>query len=391
MVVVYAILSILLTLSILQLVMALNFKSQLIRGTNFDEEQELVPLLASIVLSVRGCDPTLRHSLIGLLDQDYENYEIHVVVDNRVDTAWKVVHEIKEEFDLDHRLTIHEMREPLETCGLKCSALIQALDAIHEDSTYLVLLDADVKPHRTWLSSCIRPLQADAGIGVVTGNQWFEPLGESTGTLIRSLWNAGAIVPTAMYANPWAGTCAMRVDDVHRSGLDLLWRKSVVDDGPIRDAMTPLGLRVHFEPSLIMINREHCSTEYVGRYISRMLTWSKLYEKTFINTVVHAAISNGAFCRHGRLPVRPFGNTTMVLGRHGVRCDFIEFHDLAVRLPFGSSWGSSWDRCRIRINFVIDFQVALDECAGPLHPVPLWSFMHSRHACSPGQMARDYL
>ena len=230
-----------------------------------------------------------------MLDQDYENYEIHVVVDNRVDTAWKVVHEIKEEFDLDHRLTIHEMREPLETCGLKCSALVQALDSISSHSEYLVLLDADVTPHRTWLSSCIRPLAADPGIGVVTGNQWFEPTGEKTGTLLRSLWNAGAIVPTAMYANPWAGTCAMRVSDVQRSGLDLLWRKSVVDDGPIRAAMTPLGLRVHFEPSLIMINREQCSTEYVGRYVSRMLTWSKLYEKTFVNTVVHACISNGVF------------------------------------------------------------------------------------------------
>ena len=248
--------------------------------------------LASIVLSDRGCDPGLKQTLIRLLQQDYSNYEINLVVDHRKDNAWQVVHEVKEQFDDQRRLTIHEMTKPLKTCGLKCSSLLQGIDNIHPNSKYLVLIDADVTPHASWLSQLIAPLN-NKKIGVVTGNQWFEPTQDNIGSMVRSLWYAGALVPTAIYANPWAGSFAMRMEDVHRSKLPKIWRKAIVDDGPIRQALQPLGLGIHFCPSLIMINRERCTIGFVCRYISRILTWSKMYEPTFLNTVLHCVSTVG--------------------------------------------------------------------------------------------------
>lgn len=242
--------------------------------------------LASIVLSVRGCDPGLKRALIQLLQQDYENYEVHLVVDHRSDSAWEVVHQVQRAYDEHCRLTIHEMTKPLKTCGLKCSSLLQGFGNIHPNSKYLVLIDSDVTPHASWLSQLIAPL-SDKKIGVVTGNQWFEPDASNAGSLLRSLWNAGALVPTAIYSNPWAGTFAMRMRDVRRARLTKIWRKSIVDDGPIRQALKPLGLNIHFCPSLIMINREKCTFGFVHRYVTRMLTWSKMYEPTFLNTLIH--------------------------------------------------------------------------------------------------------
>jgi cellulose synthase/poly-beta-1,6-N-acetylglucosamine synthase-like glycosyltransferase len=242
--------------------------------------------LASVILSVRGCDPGLRMTLIQLLSQDYDNFEIHLIVDHRSDRAWQLVHEVKREFDVNGRLTIHEMTRPLKTCGLKCSALLQGLDNIHPNSKYLVLIDADVVPPATWLRQLIAPL-SDRKIGVVTGNQWFEPADNSVGSLLRSLRYAGALVPTAIYSNPWAGTFAMRMRDVRRARLPKIWRKSIVDDGPIRQALKPLGLQIHFAPALIMVNRERCTLKFVCEYVARTLTWSKMYEPTFLNTIVH--------------------------------------------------------------------------------------------------------
>ena len=243
-------------------------------------------------MSVRGCDPTLRESLSAILHQDYPDYDVHLVVDHRGDSAWSVVHEVQERFDHCGRLTIHEMRQPVDTCGLKCNALVQALEHFDPETEYLVLMDADVTPHETWLRDVTAPL-LDPGIGVVTGNQWFEPHEQATvGSLLRSLWNAGAIVPTAIFNNPWAGTFAMRMKDVEAANLADVWRRSAVDDGPIRHAIAPLGLKIKFQPSLIMVNREECTFDYVNHYVTRMLTWSKLYEKTFINTVVHAVFTN---------------------------------------------------------------------------------------------------
>lgn len=248
----------------------------------------------AVVISVRGCDPTLGDSIRGILNQDYENYVVHLVIDHQTDPAWEYVHEIKMKHDQRDVLAIHEMQNPPETCSLKCHSIVQALARIDDESKIIAFLDADVSPHATWISELTGPLE-DPSIGAVTGCQWFEPpVPAGIGSLVRSAWNGGAMVPTIHYANPWAGSFAMRVDDIHQSNLSEIWSRSAVDDGPIREAISRLGLKIEFAPSLIMVNREPCSLAYVNRWVTRMLTWSRLYEKTFYLTAIHALFSNVA-------------------------------------------------------------------------------------------------
>ena len=234
---------------------------------------------AAVIMSVRGCDPSLRDSLLGVLNQVYGDYSVHVVVDHQTDQAWDFVHHLRSDHDPNNILTIHELRDPLETCSLKCHAIVQALENVSEDTKIIAFLDADVTPHPKWLSELTGPFR-DPTVGAVTGNQWFEPDSfASIGSLARSAWNAGSMVLTIIFRNPWAGSFAMRAEDVRRSGLVDTWKRSVVDDGPIRQAVNGLGLKIQFVPSMIMINREPCSFSYVNRWVTRMLTWSRLYEK----------------------------------------------------------------------------------------------------------------
>jgi glycosyltransferase involved in cell wall biosynthesis len=247
---------------------------------------------AAVIMSVRGCDPSLKDSLEGILRQRYKSYEVHLVVDHRTDQAWEFVHEIKARLDTQNVLRIHEMQNPRETFSLKCHAIVQALTHVSEHVTYIALLDADVTPHETWLAAIIGPLD-DATIGGVTGNQWFEPRAMAgVGSVTRSTWNGGALVPTVFFSNPWAGSFAMRKSDLEKAGLAEIWSHSVVDDGPIKKAINDIGLRVEFAPSLIMVNRESCTFGYVNRWVTRMLTWSRLYEPTFFLSIIHAAFSN---------------------------------------------------------------------------------------------------
>lgn len=84
----------------------------------------------------------------------------------------------------------------------------------------------------------------------------------------------------------------MRRSDLFDSKLVSAWRESMVDDGPIRQALNSLGKRIVFAPSLVMVNREECSLRYTLGWSVRMLTWSRLHEPTFWITIVHAAFSN---------------------------------------------------------------------------------------------------
>lgn len=244
---------------------------------------------AAVVLSVRGRDPTLPTTLTNLIQQDYESLQIHVIFDHPADEAWDGVREVVREHDRQGRCHLHTLAAIPKDCGLKCAAIAQVVRQL-VGVEVVATIDADVAPHPTWLRELVAPL-ADSSIGVATGNHWFEPEATNAGSLVRSLWNAGALIPTSFFGNPWGGACAMRLVDIHQSGLLEAWEKSIVDDGPIRQACAKLKQRIVFLPSLIMINRERCSLAFCANYMSRILTWSRVYENAFRWTVAHLLVN----------------------------------------------------------------------------------------------------
>ena len=108
---------------------------------------------------------------------------------------------------------------------------------------------------------------------------------------MRSLFNAGALVPTVWFQNPWAGAMALRCETIASANLIQRWRESAVDDGPVTAAIKPLGLISVIVPSLIQINRENCDVGFFGKWLTRTLTWSRMFEPTFWLTVFNAFAS----------------------------------------------------------------------------------------------------
>ncbi len=246
--------------------------------------------ICAVLMSIRGNDPFLAETLRSLATQDYPEMSIHLVVDGNFEHVEKMVNGWKSSGTLRHPLIVEPLNSPLATCGLKCSALLQALNKVPEAAEVIALIDADVVPRSTWLRDLVAPF-ADQQIGAVTGGQWFEPAwNHKHGSWIRSLWNAGSIVPTSVLAHPWAGSFAIRRRDFESADLQRLWQTTIVDDGPIARAMHQIGSKIAFEPRLISVNREDCGIAYSAHYIGRMLTWSRWYERAFINTVIHAMV-----------------------------------------------------------------------------------------------------
>jgi len=277
--------------ALIQLSIAISFGRWFSKKTLKTDSQSEQAMTA-VIMSVRGCDPTFEDSLIGVLQQKYTHFQIHLVVDHLDDPAWEVANRIKSKFDPDDRLLIHAMKTPRDTCSLKCHSITQAAEHLTKETEFVAFLDADVAPHETWLAELTGPLQ-DKEIGGVTGSQWFEPpVPSGSGSLIRSVWNAGALVFSVYFANPWAGSFAIRKSTLESSNLISIWKNSIVDDGPLKKAIQDQGLKIEFAPSLIMINRELCSASYANRWVTRMLTWSRLYEDTFFLSVIHACFSN---------------------------------------------------------------------------------------------------
>ena len=234
-----------------------------------------------IVISVRGADPTLADAVRSLLSQDFRDYKLCVVVDNESDPANAVLKNVANE----SRLLIRHLQNPLSTCTLKCSAIAEGVEHILEidpEVKYFVMVDADSNPPPNMMATLIGALHSNPKVGLASGNQWFEPESPAnTGSMVRSMWYAGAFFFSMLFQNPWAGAYAMRASDIRKTGLIDVWRKSAVDDGPLKNLFADHGLSCHSLPSMVMVNREQCTLRFVTRWMTRILTWSRIHEPAF--------------------------------------------------------------------------------------------------------------
>jgi len=114
------------------------------------------------ILCLRGTDPSLRESLVQLVNQDYPDFEVHLVIDHPDDPSVNVVESIRDELN-PANLRVTFLEERRETCSLKCSALVQSINQLDESVEVVALMDADTRPHATWLRELAAPIDPTWG------------------------------------------------------------------------------------------------------------------------------------------------------------------------------------------------------------------------------------
>ena len=282
----YAIvLSIVLVLSlIVQFLLAAGFVRRLKRNRQPMIGDDDAPT-AVVVLCLRGGDPFLEKCIDGLVSQDYPRFRVCFLVDSECDPAIAILKSTLSKHAFKN-YEIQTLKNPLTTCSLKCSSLIQAIEGLDASVAFVALLDADTVPHRTWLRELATAL-VPADVGAATGNRWYMPELLSTGAMVRYLWNAAAVVQMYFYQIAWGGTLAIKVDSIRRAGLLERWRKSLCEDTMLRKQLATIGQHVSFVPSLMMVNREVCTLGAFVEWVQRQLLVARLYHPLWIAVVGH--------------------------------------------------------------------------------------------------------
>lgn len=240
---------------------------------------------AAVILCLRGMDPFLPRCLAAIAQQDYPRFEVRVVVDRQGDPAWSAV----ERAIADHpscAMTVTPLEARQETCSLKCSSLVQAATDIGDRVQFLAQLDADTIPHRSWLRELATAL-ADEHIGAATGNRWYMPEDADWGSLVRYLWNAAAVVQMYWYRIAWGGTLAVKTSVIREAKLLERWSHALCEDTMLYTQLRPVGQRIAFVPSLMMINRESCDLPGFAAWVSRQLLTARLYHPGWPAVVAH--------------------------------------------------------------------------------------------------------
>ncbi len=241
---------------------------------------------AAILLCLRGADPFLGQCLTRLLDQDYPDYELHVVVDSPKDPSQSILRPFKS----NPRLRVSVLKDPAENCSLKCSSIVQAVQELDPSVEVIALCDADSTPHRTWLAELVAPHACDK-VGVTTGNRWYDPPRASGGSIVRYLWNVPTSINMILLRIAWGGSLAIRRRVIDETGLLEKWSTALCEDTMLFSVLRRHGYRQVFVPSVLMVNRESCTFSDLMQWIPRQLLTAKLYHPSWPATVGYGIIS----------------------------------------------------------------------------------------------------
>ena len=252
-----------------------------------------------ILFPLRGADPSLPVCLEKVLTQDYPDYFVRFILDSAHDPALPYIESALAQWGQAEAGTLRGeikiMPEPLSTCALKCSAHLHGIADLDTSFAVLAVLDADTNPPADWLMRLVEPL-SDSRFTASTGMRWYIPergdsVAPSSGSVVRYLWNAAAIVMQYIYKIPWGGSMAFRRELLSDSTLPKLWRHAFTDDNPVAMAVREVDGQIAIVPSLFLANRESCGLRSFHRWVQRQMLMNKLYTPVWW-AIVGQAVAN---------------------------------------------------------------------------------------------------
>jgi hypothetical protein len=150
----------------------------------------------------------------------------------------------------------------------------------------LAFLDADLRIGRDYLRDLVAPL-ADSAVGATTGAPWYLPLTGRAGSVLRSIWGAGALPILADVKRNYAAGAANALTRAAfiEGGVALRMKYAVSDTFAITNAMRQLGRRIEFVPRCLVIAPDDSSCLETLKWTNRQTTISRVYSPPFWWTV----------------------------------------------------------------------------------------------------------
>ncbi len=235
--------------------------------------------LVTIIVPCRGLDAGLEENLRALVEQDYPDYEVIFVVDDKNDEAVRVIEEISRKAARFAKKTKLVIAGKADGCGQKVENLREAVLHSSDDSQAFVFVDSDARPSKDWLRYLVAPLQ-DEKVGAATGYRWFISPNPTFASEMRAAWNASiasALGPKTETNFCWGGSMAIRRDVFERIEMREKWRGTLSDDFAVTRAMNAAGLPIVFVPQALTASIEDCSFSEMLEFTTRQMKITRVY------------------------------------------------------------------------------------------------------------------
>jgi hypothetical protein len=230
---------------------------------------------ALVILSLRGGDASLTKTLDGLANQNYPRYRIRIVVDHPSDEADDVVRRWRLR-NPAAPVDVEYLREPLDRCTLKCSAIHQVLRSVPAEIGAVVIVDGDSDPYPLWLRDAMAPL-ADPQNGAATGNRWYFPRRGGVAGWCRFIFTALSLPTMWLHRFSWGGTLAIRRDIACSDEFLAALTQNPTEENTCYKLLPTLGKQMYMSSQLIQWNPESTGFGGAERHLFRQSLWGRLF------------------------------------------------------------------------------------------------------------------
>jgi len=230
----------------------------------------------TVIAPCRGLEKGLEDNLRALFEQDYPDYEVIFVVDDKTDAAVPVIKEVSSRAGGNSKLIIAPRAAG---CSQKVENLREAVLHAADESEAFVFVDSDARPSPDWLRYLVAPL-SQQNIGAATGYRWFISESPSFASEMRSAWNASiasALGPNTKTNFCWGGSMAIRRDVFDRIEMREKWLGTLSDDFAVTRAMNEAGLPIVFVPQALTASVENCSFGELLEFTTRQMKITRVY------------------------------------------------------------------------------------------------------------------
>jgi hypothetical protein len=205
--------------------------------------REVPGVPVTLVLAATGPLPGLENLFDALLGQTLRPARLIVAVESHDDPAHGRVEALTARYPaLPIELVVAGISDER---AQKCTNILGALARLRPADSYIVVIDADIRPQAWWLAALIAPLAAGRA-DIVNGYRWQAPQTVSLATVI------GATIERAIATLPrldrfqllWGGSLAVTRHALDRIDMPATLAHAVTEDLVIADRAAALGLCV---------------------------------------------------------------------------------------------------------------------------------------------------
>ena len=249
------------------------------------------PPRVQLTIPFKGMEHKLRENLTAFLHQDYSNFEVCVVIENRNDSAFQIIKNvIAENKHIKCRLVAAGRADDT---GQKVHNLRAATAELSNDVEVLVFADSDAKPDPSWLRWLGDGIGGEGG-GARTGYRWMVPMDRSIPTLIGCTINNAitCMLGKGSHFLIWGGSWAIHRSVFEQTGVRLAWKGVLSDDLVATRVLKLSKLKINFEPRCVCTSRVSFTFKSLISFLKRQLIIGRHYQPRYWTLAFLATVAS---------------------------------------------------------------------------------------------------